>query len=105
MVGVERVGILGQSQAFKPATDVHVVASTSASVVYSGRRPVSLQEHLLDVDRRTMADRVEMMADPAIGDLAADRLQMQQEVHAGVELARDPKPAHRLFSFDPVHMD
>ena len=30
MVGVERVGILGQSQAFKPATDVHVVASTSA---------------------------------------------------------------------------
>ena len=103
MVGVERVGILGEPQAFKPATDVHVVASTSAlagryalrgadassaSVVYSGRRPVSLQEHLPDVDRRAMADRVKMMADPAIGHLAANRLQVQEEVHAGVELMR-----------------
>jgi hypothetical protein len=29
-----------------------------------------------------------MMADPAIGHIAADRLQVQQEVQAGVELMR-----------------
>ena len=65
VVGVERIGVLTQSKGFKPATDVHLGASTSgvearyalrgpvasAPVVeYSRSRPVSLQELLLHID-------------------------------------------------------
>src|ERR1700754_2279875 len=38
---------------------------------YSRRQPVSLQEHLFHIDGRTLANCVEIMIDPSVGDLAA----------------------------------
>src|SRR5262249_19774811 len=72
---------------------------------FMGFDPSLLQEHRLDIDRRSMADGVEVIGDPAVGDVAPDLLEMQQEVHAGVELAGDAEPAHLVLGFDPVHVD
>src|SRR6266481_9876838 len=57
------------------------------------------------VDGRARADCVEVGVDPTLGDLAADFLEMQQEIHAGVELARHAQPSHLTLRFDPVHID
>src|SRR6266404_5271115 len=57
------------------------------------------------VDGRALADGVEVGGDPTLGDVAADLLQVQQEVHPRVELARHAQPSHLTLRFDPVHID
>src|SRR5260370_37700383 len=57
------------------------------------------------VDGRALADCVEVGVDPTLGDLAADFLEMQQEIHAGVELARHAQPSHLTLRFYPVNLD
>src|SRR5260370_39968713 len=50
------------------------------------------EEFLPDVDGRALADGVEVGGDPAVRDLTAALLEVQQKVHAGVEFARRAEP-------------
>ena len=87
---VEEIGLeVGKSNSTKP-----VAAPAECSI----------QKHLLYIDAGSLADHLPILHEPRAGCLAADFLEVQKEIHAGVELAGSAERAHLIFRADHMHV-